>query len=47
MPIHDKILEELVTEQTRLFNEEAPVKEKEAILKKITKRQKELMKRKD
>lgn len=47
MPIHDKELEELVALQTKLFQEESPVKDKEEVLKKIQKRQRKLMKLKD
>lgn len=44
MTIHDKKLEELVAEQTKLFLEEAPLKDKQDVLKRIVKRQKELKK---
>lgn len=47
MPIHDKVLEELVAKQTALFESGASVKEKEEVLKKIQKRQRELMKQKE
>lgn len=47
MPIHDKELNELVVEQTKLFLDEAPVEKKVEVLKKIQKRQKQLMKKKE
>lgn len=47
MTIHDKELEELVAEQTKLFIEEAPIDKKVDVLKRIVKRQKKLMKAKD
>ena len=47
MTIHDKELEELVAEQTRLFLNEGTEADKIAVLKKIQKRQKYLMKKKE
>jgi hypothetical protein len=47
MPIHDKEINELVAEQTRLFLENGTESDKVAVLKKIQKRQKQLMKHKD
>ncbi len=47
MTIHDKELEELVAEQTKLFLDEAPLEKKQDVLKRIQKRQKKLMKAKD
>lgn len=47
MPIQDKELNELVAAQTKLFIDEAQEKDKIEILKKIQKRQKVLMKKKD
>lgn len=44
MVIKDKELNDLVKQQTELFEKVASVKEKEEVLKKIQKRQKELMK---
>lgn len=44
MTIHDKELEELVAEQTKLFLECASLEQKQDVLKRIVKRQKILMK---
>lgn len=44
MVIKDKELNDLVKQQTDMFEKGASIKEREDILKKIQKRQKELMK---
>jgi hypothetical protein len=44
MTIHDKELEALVAEQTKLFLDEAPLEQKQDVLKRIQARQKILMK---
>jgi len=44
MTIHDKELEALVAEQTKLFLDEASVEQKQDVLKRIVIRQKEMMK---
>jgi hypothetical protein len=47
MTIHDKELDALVAEQTKLFCEDAPLEQKQDVLKRIVARQKILMKAKD
>lgn len=44
MTIHDKELEALVAEQTKLFLDEATIEQKQDVLKRIVARQKILMK---
>lgn len=47
MPIKDKEIVALVDEQTKLFLDGAPVDKKVDVLKRIVKRQKQLMRNKD
>jgi hypothetical protein len=47
MPIKDEQIVALVKEQTQYFLEGAPVEKKVDVLKRIVKRQKQLMKAKD